>query len=268
MPQSITIAAFVFGAVLLLIAIIGGRFKIFGAEVSEVAGRKGRIVAAVAGIVFIAIGLYGSFPSQAPRGSTPRKESSPTGPAPEPTRPPPSVLRPPEIINFDASRPTINPGESVTLAWRVNNAEEVKLDGQTVDPQGTKVVSPMNTMTYQLIAYNKRGDNHRETTVRVNEPPPPAKRLKGYLIVNKNSNIDRIENLRKNDRICATKASAEFLRSSPTLSQYDIKVVTPPEVYEGLQRGICVATFALDRGAADKLFPVGLTQMRLIPFYE
>jgi hypothetical protein len=187
MPQSITIAAFVFGAVLLLIAIIGGRFKIFGAEIPEVAGRKVRIVAAVAGVVFIAIGLYGSFPSKAPHRDSSKKEPYKPVPAAVPTPP---------------------------------------------------------------------------------TPAPPTKVLKGYLIVNKNSNIDRIENLRKNDRICATKASAEFLRSSPTFSQYDIQVVPAPEIYEALQKGFCVATFALDRGAADKLFPVGLTQMHLIPFYE
>jgi hypothetical protein len=60
MPQSITIAAFVFGAVLLLIAIVGGNFKIFAAEVSATTGKFGRVVAGIAGVILIVVGLVGS----------------------------------------------------------------------------------------------------------------------------------------------------------------------------------------------------------------
>ena len=60
MPQSITIAAFVFGAVLLLIALLGGGFKIFGAEVSGKAGAFGRPVAGVAGVILVLLGLFGA----------------------------------------------------------------------------------------------------------------------------------------------------------------------------------------------------------------
>lgn len=59
-PQSITIAAFVFGAVLLLIALLGGGFKIFGAEVSGKAGAFGRPVAGITGMVLLMVGLFGS----------------------------------------------------------------------------------------------------------------------------------------------------------------------------------------------------------------
>jgi|SRR5208283_4341899 len=61
MPQSITIAAFVFGAVLLLISLLGGGFKIFGAEVSGSAGKVGRLVAGVAGFILISVGLIASI---------------------------------------------------------------------------------------------------------------------------------------------------------------------------------------------------------------
>jgi len=60
LPQSITIAAFVFGAVLLLIALLGGGFKIFGAEVSGKAGAFGRPVAGITGMVLLLLGLFGS----------------------------------------------------------------------------------------------------------------------------------------------------------------------------------------------------------------
>ena len=61
MPENIMIAAFVLGSVMLLISIVGGRFKIFGAEVSGVAGPTGRILAGVVGAILIGIGLYSSL---------------------------------------------------------------------------------------------------------------------------------------------------------------------------------------------------------------
>jgi hypothetical protein len=76
MPQNITIAAFVLGAVLLLIAILhGGGFKIFGAEVDGSAGRFGRLFAGLLGVILIGIGLVGSldkslFQSAAEGGKT------------------------------------------------------------------------------------------------------------------------------------------------------------------------------------------------------
>lgn len=61
MPQSITIAAFVLGAVLVLIALLGGGFKIFGTEVSGTTGTVQRIVAGALGALLIVVGLVGSF---------------------------------------------------------------------------------------------------------------------------------------------------------------------------------------------------------------
>ena len=79
MPQSITIAAFVFGAVLLLIALLGGGFKIFGAEVSGSAGKAGRTVAGLAGLVLVCIGLFGSFGNSENHPSSDRQQASPSG---------------------------------------------------------------------------------------------------------------------------------------------------------------------------------------------
>ncbi len=59
MPQSITIGAFVFGAVLILIALLGGGFKIFAAEIPLAIARPQRFVAAVLGTFFILIGILG-----------------------------------------------------------------------------------------------------------------------------------------------------------------------------------------------------------------
>jgi len=76
MPQSITIAAFVLGAVLLLIAILhGGGFKIFGAEVDGSPGRFGRVFSGLLGVILIGVGLVTSldkslFQSAADGGKT------------------------------------------------------------------------------------------------------------------------------------------------------------------------------------------------------
>lgn len=40
MPESIKIGAFVFGAILILIAILGGNFKLFGAEVAATVSNR------------------------------------------------------------------------------------------------------------------------------------------------------------------------------------------------------------------------------------
>jgi hypothetical protein len=59
MPATLTIAMFVFGAVLLLIGLVGGAFKLFGTEVTGTVGPRGRIAALVLGAGFIAGGLIG-----------------------------------------------------------------------------------------------------------------------------------------------------------------------------------------------------------------
>jgi len=53
MPQIITIGAFVLGAVLILVALVGGGSKVFGAEVSGEAGSVPRILAVVGAFFLI-----------------------------------------------------------------------------------------------------------------------------------------------------------------------------------------------------------------------
>ena len=75
MPQTVTIGAFVLGSVLILIAILGGRFKIFGAEISGTTGRIGRIVSGIAGTILVLLGAVGSY---YPTSSTPISAPEPT----------------------------------------------------------------------------------------------------------------------------------------------------------------------------------------------
>ena len=64
MPQNITTAACVLGAVLLLTAILHRSFKIFGAEVEGSTGRFGRIFAGFLGILLILSLIHISEPTR------------------------------------------------------------------------------------------------------------------------------------------------------------------------------------------------------------
>ena len=58
------------------------------------------------------------------------------------------------VTDFEASPPTIEPGESVTLSWNVSDATSVSIDHGigTVPASGSMVVTPDVTTTYELTA--------------------------------------------------------------------------------------------------------------------
>jgi hypothetical protein len=66
MPATVTIGAFVFGAVLLLLALVGGGIKIFGAEITGTVGKVARTLAFVLGLVFVTLGITGLDPKPDP----------------------------------------------------------------------------------------------------------------------------------------------------------------------------------------------------------
>jgi hypothetical protein len=86
MSPSIMTAAFVLGAVLLLIAILRGSFKIFGAEVDGSAGRFGRIFAGFLGLILVCIGLFGSLYKSPLQPSTVPPPAANTTPTQQQTR--------------------------------------------------------------------------------------------------------------------------------------------------------------------------------------
>ena len=57
MPSSVPIAALVLGGVLVLVALVGGNFKLFGAEVGSAPSGCLRVVAFVLGCLLLAVGL-------------------------------------------------------------------------------------------------------------------------------------------------------------------------------------------------------------------
>jgi PQQ-dependent catabolism-associated CXXCW motif protein len=114
MPQTLAIGIFVLGAVMLLLALVSGSFKIFGSEMPGVSSRTARVIAFVIGAGLVGFSLYhfqaesGAKPAPQP---SPPSASSPDpvpaapaadsgGKAPAPTPAPPSKAR--EDLN-DAS---------------------------------------------------------------------------------------------------------------------------------------------------------------------
>jgi hypothetical protein len=77
MPASLDIAFFVFGAILLFLALLGGRFKLFGAEVSaKTTNKPVRIIAFLIGIALISIPTYTYLNSSS--GASSRSDSQTT----------------------------------------------------------------------------------------------------------------------------------------------------------------------------------------------
>jgi outer membrane protein OmpA-like peptidoglycan-associated protein len=69
------------------------------------------------------------------------------------------------ILRFEAVPINIIRGESSTLQWATANAVTVTLNGQSVQPQGSMVVSPTQTTTYTLVATGTDGKPVNATAV-------------------------------------------------------------------------------------------------------
>jgi peptidoglycan-associated lipoprotein len=95
-----------------------------------------------------------------------KKKTVATPPA---TPPPPAA--PTASISVDPA--VITAGQSSTLTWHSENATGVTLDGQTVDADGTKTVSPTESTTYNLNAKGPGGMRQVSARVTVTPTPPP-----------------------------------------------------------------------------------------------
>jgi PQQ-dependent catabolism-associated CXXCW motif protein len=74
LPQTLAIGIFVLGAVMLLLSVASGGFKIFGSEMPGVGSRTARIVAFVIGVVLLGFSLYHfreEPPAKSPDNKTP-----------------------------------------------------------------------------------------------------------------------------------------------------------------------------------------------------
>jgi len=74
------------------------------------------------------------------------------------TAPTTDQVPPPVITSFSASLPTVKKGKPTTLTWNVQNAQTVQLNppGIMLGPNSASV-SPTETTTYTLTAFNSKG---------------------------------------------------------------------------------------------------------------
>jgi hypothetical protein len=80
MPQSLSIGCLVLGGVLLLLGLVKGRFKMFGADVPGAGGKPQRIIAALAGAALILVGLWLQLGLSGPRQDYSGSPPTPRGP--------------------------------------------------------------------------------------------------------------------------------------------------------------------------------------------
>jgi peptidoglycan-associated lipoprotein len=86
-------------------------------------------------------------------------------PTPPPAAPPPPPP-PAPTATLTANPNTVNAGQPTLLTWETSNATDVSIDGLgTVDPNGSKQVTPTDSTTYRLVAKGAGGT--QEATARV-----------------------------------------------------------------------------------------------------
>lgn len=89
----------------------------------------------------------------------------------QPETPPPQPK--PVTATLSASPPSIQAGQTATLTWSTENADNVTLQGTKVDPGGSQTVSPTQSTDYLLVATGPGGTQNATARVTVTQPPPP-----------------------------------------------------------------------------------------------
>ncbi len=97
-------------------------------------------------------------------------KKKPAAPPPPPPPPPPQPT-----ASLTANPSTIQRGESTTLTWQTTNATDVIIDVLgSVEPNGSKQVSPGQSTTYHMVAKGAGGQQEATARVTVTAPPPPV----------------------------------------------------------------------------------------------
>ena len=130
MPDNLRIGVFAFGAVLILVALLGGNFKLFGAEVaSTVSNHILRFIAFALGAMLVALAIQGYHFNEAsappPLSSTSNESKSPEKSSSSPQ------------TAADLPRPSSNPKEKwELLGTSSKTGEEVYLDRLSIFRSG------------------------------------------------------------------------------------------------------------------------------------
>jgi hypothetical protein len=132
MPENIRIGAFVLGGIFLLIAILGGNFKIFGAEIaSTVSNRSLRFVAFILGTTLLIVTIFPSPPGSIPGSKPSEIPTSQTSPSPSQTSPSPSQTSPsPSQTSPSPSQtsPLLPPPSSLSSERILSNLKAVNIN--------------------------------------------------------------------------------------------------------------------------------------------
>jgi peptidoglycan-associated lipoprotein len=103
-------------------------------------------------------------------------------PKPKPTTPQAPPPQPKPVTATLSANPTsIEPGQSSTLTWSTENATDVTLQGQKVDPSGTQSVSPKQSTDYHLVANGPGGTQEATARVTVSAPQQPPQQTQPSL---------------------------------------------------------------------------------------
>lgn len=145
--------------------------------------------------------------------------------APPPPPPPPPPAAPSASIT--ASPDTISSGQSTTLNWQTTNATDVSIDNGVgaVDPNGSKQVSPTESVTYTLTAKGAGGNQTATARVTVNAPaappPPPAQNMSDEQMFDqsvKDVYFDYDKSDVRADQQSSIQADVAFLQQHPNIS--------------------------------------------------
>jgi len=172
---------------------------------------------------------------------------------------PPPPARP--TVTLQAQPTIVQRGQSVTLTWSSTNATSLMLSEGigTVAPQGSRPVSPADSVTYSITATGPGGSADASVHVTVTAAPPPAPpaarestldELFNQEVVDAYFDLDKAD-VRADARDALSK-TAQFLRSYP-----QVKVVVEGHCDE---RGSTEYNLALGdrRAQAAKDFLVSL----------
>lgn len=141
MPPTLSIGAFVLGGVLLLISVLGGGFKLFGAEVTGTARGVARFVSFFAGVVLIVTGLVRGDGKESDRGDNQTASKSivqPAGAASSPERPPlpqSTASLAPREVDAPSRQASRDPDPSIRVEWRAATQELVAIVASLTDAE-------------------------------------------------------------------------------------------------------------------------------------
>lgn len=158
--------------------------------------------------------------------------------------PPAAVLRvqgradwPRPTVTITADRTTINKGDSVILSWRTTDAYNVVItpDIGAVTPQGSTIVKPAESTTYNITAAGPGGSVDASIRISVSEPPPhmPAMLSPQELFKRVSPSIFVVEVLDQSGSLVASGSAVAVETNNVVTNKHVIDGATTVEIRQG-----------------------------------